>query len=125
MVEVDEKVLKELIEQTKALNSKVDKILEERAEKNQETYPLSIPMMLALPDNIRHTAAALSKIGEGTATQVALETKRTRAIESMYLNQLVVLGYARKKKTGHEVVFYMETPPAAASGDTSVSPSNP
>lgn len=109
MVEIDEKVLKELIEQTKSLNEKVEKMMKEKAEKNTETFSLSIPMMLALPDNIRHTAAALSKLGEGTATQVSKETSRTRAIESMYLNQLVVLGYARKKKDGHEIIFYMET----------------
>ena len=122
MVEIDENDLKELIKQTKDLNAKVQQILDEKAQANQEKYTLSIPMMLALPDNIRHTAAALSKLKEGTATKVAEETKRTRAIESMYLNQLVVLGYARKRKEGHEIVFYMEQPPQETQ---SASPDSP
>jgi len=122
MVEVDEKDLKELIKQTKELNAKVEKILQEREEKNKETFPLSIPMMLALPDNLRQTVASLSKLKEASADEVAKETGRTRAIESMYLNQLVVLGYIRKRKEGHRVVFYLENSQIAAAADpTSVS----
>jgi len=62
-------------------------------------------MLLELPDNLRTTAMALIKIGSGTASDVAEITGRSRAIESHYLNTLVKMGYARKRREERRVIY--------------------
>lgn len=73
-----------------------------------ETAPLDVITLLSLPDHLRKTAMAISKLGEGMAEDVAGETGRTRAIESGYLNNLIRMGYVRKKRKGKKVIFYVE-----------------
>lgn len=82
------------------------KPMRKKGEKLQESLPLDVVTLLSLPDNLRKTAYALSKLGgEATAEQVAKETERTRAIESAYLNQLQRMGYINRKRKGHKVVY--------------------
>jgi hypothetical protein len=64
--------------------------------------------LLALPDHLRKTAVVVCNLGEVTARDVALETKRARAVESSYLNQLVLMQYLRKRKRGRTAYFYFE-----------------
>ncbi len=75
-------------------------------EKSSESLPLDVVTLLSLPDNIRKTAYALSKLGgEASAEEVAKVTERTRAIESSYLNQLDRMGYIGRKRSGHRVIY--------------------
>jgi hypothetical protein len=76
-----------------------------KMEEELESQSLDVVTLLSLPDNIRKTALALSKLGEATADKVAKETERTRAIESAYLNQLQRMGYINRKRKGHTVVY--------------------
>lgn len=77
-----------------------------KGKKREESTPLDVVTLLSLPDNLRKTAYALSKLGgEATAEQVAKETERTRAIESAYLNQLQRMGYINRKRKGHKVIY--------------------
>jgi len=39
---------------------------------------------------------------------VAEQTKRARAVESSYLNQLVMMGYLKKERRGRKAYFYVE-----------------
>jgi predicted transcriptional regulator len=39
---------------------------------------------------------------------VADQTKRARAVESGYLNQLVLMGYVKKERRGRKAYFYVE-----------------
>lgn len=107
-----------LLEQVLAELRRIRAILEELAKKQGhileslkaaqskgEREPLDVMALLALPDHLRKTALALGKLGEGRAEDVAKETGRERAVESSYLNQLVRMGYAKKKRRGHEVWF--------------------
>ena len=64
--------------------------------------------LLSLPDRLRKTAFAVCNLGEVTAQDVALETKRARAVESKHLNQLVLMQYLQKKKRGRTAYFYFE-----------------
>jgi predicted transcriptional regulator len=57
---------------------------------------------------LRKTAVTLCKVGEGTAEEVADRTKRARAVESSYLNQLVRMGYLKKERRGRKAYFYVE-----------------
>ena len=51
---------------------------------------------------------------KATADDLALETKRLRAVESAAANELVRMGYIKKKREGREVYFYIENPEAKA-----------
>ena len=61
--------------------------------------------LLSLPDHLRSTAMALHRLGEATAEEVARATGRARAVESGYLNQLVRMGYVKKRRRGRRVLF--------------------
>ncbi len=69
---------------------------------------LDVMTLLSLPDHLRKTAVAICKIGHATAEEVAEQTKRARAVESGYLNQLVLMGYLKKERKGRKAYFYVE-----------------
>jgi len=69
---------------------------------------LDVMTLLSLPDHLRKTAISLCKLGEATADEVAENTRRARAVESGYLNQLVIMGYLKKERRGRKTYFYVE-----------------
>lgn len=83
----------------------VEKPKRKKEKKPVESLPLDVVTLLSLPDNLRKTAYAISKLGEATAEQVANETERTRAMESAYLNQLYRMGHLSRKRKSHKVVY--------------------
>lgn len=76
----------------------------------QEGIPdvLDVMTLLSLPDHLRKTAVALCKLDQATADEVAEQTKRARAVESGYLNQLVLMGYVKKERRGRKAYFYVD-----------------
>lgn len=66
--------------------------------------------LLSLPMSLRKTVMVLYKLEKATAEDLARETKRLRAVESASANQLVRMGYLKKKREGREVYFYVESP---------------
>mgnify|MGYP001142048134 CR=1 FL=1 len=66
---------------------------------------LDVMTLLSLPDHLRKTATVTSKLGRATANEISRTTKRARAVESGYLNQLVRMGYLRKERSGRKVLF--------------------
>jgi hypothetical protein len=66
--------------------------------------------LLSLPISLRKTVMVLYKLEKATAQDLAKETKRLRAVESASANQLVRMGYLKKKREGREVYFYIESP---------------
>jgi hypothetical protein len=66
--------------------------------------------LLSLPMSLRKTVMVLYKLEKATAEDLAKETKRLRAVESASANQLVRMGYVRKRREGREVYFYIESP---------------
>jgi len=65
-----------------------------------------VPDTLAsLPEHLRETALTIATMGQATAEQVAAKTRRTRAAESDYLNQLASRGFLKKERKGREVYF--------------------
>lgn len=69
---------------------------------------LDVMTLLSLPDHLRKTAVSLCKLGQATADEVAEQTKRARAVESGYLNQLMLMGYVKKERKGRKAYFYVE-----------------
>jgi hypothetical protein len=76
----------------------------------QEGVPdvLDVMTLLSLPDHLRKTAVTLCKLEQATADEVAVNTKRARAVESGYLNQLVLMGYVKKERRGRKAFFFVE-----------------
>ena len=76
----------------------------------QEGLPdvLDVMTLLSLPDHLRKTAVTLCKLEQATADKVAEQTKRARAVESGYLNQLVLMGHVKKERRGRKAFFFVE-----------------
>ena len=68
---------------------------------------LDVMTLLTIPDHLRKTAMEVCKQGRATASEISKETGRARAVESSYLNQLVVMGYLKKERKGRDVYFYV------------------
>lgn len=111
-------LLRKLNRNVEVVSKKLDKLIEiQRSANGQvsrpsvlvpENLPLDVTTLLSLPDHLRKSALALANLGEATATDLSKETGRVRAVESDYLNQLVSMGYLKKKRKGRDVYFYME-----------------
>src|SRR5208283_512527 len=75
------------------------------------TFPdasLDVMTLLSMPDHLRKTAMAICRCGRATAEEIAGQTCRARAVESAYLNQLVLMGYLKKERKGRKAYFYVD-----------------
>jgi len=105
-------LLEKIRENLEQLNEKIDVMIEIQKHTQRE-IPDSLPealdvmTLLSLPDHLRKTAVTLCKLEEATADEVAEQTKRARAVESGYLNQLVIMGYMKKERRGRKAYFFV------------------
>lgn len=112
-------MLRKIVAELEHVNKRIDQIME--AQERPVPAPkagtriekpiapemvLDVMTLLSLPDHLRKTATVACNLGEATADDVARETKRARAAESNYLNQLVTMGHLNKKKRGRQTYFY-------------------
>jgi predicted transcriptional regulator len=104
-------ILKEISGGIRQLGNKLDRLIELQQGRSlkQSEIPLDVDSILSLPDHLTKTAMVIAKIKEGTALDVAKETGRARAAESDYLNQLVSMGYIKKRRVMRRVVFSVES----------------
>ncbi|KPV61698.1 MAG: hypothetical protein AOA66_1668 [Candidatus Bathyarchaeota archaeon BA2] len=106
------RILEKIKEGLDRLNEKIDVMIEiqRHNRKESQTIPdvLDVMTLLSLPDHLRKTAVTLCRLGQATADEVAGQTKRARAVESGYLNQLVIMGYLKKERRGRKAYFYVE-----------------
>jgi len=105
-------LLEKIRENLEQLNEKIDVMIEIQKHGHREisdSLPeaLDVMTLLSLPDHLRKTAVSLCKLEEATADQVAEQTKRARAVESGYLNQLVIMGYMKKERRGRKAYFFV------------------
>lgn len=105
-------ILERIRESLDRLNEKMEVMIEmqKHSEKADQGIPdvLDVMTLLSLPDHLRKTAITISRLGDATAEAVAEQTKRARAVESGYLNQLVLMGYLKKERRGRKAYFYVE-----------------
>jgi predicted transcriptional regulator len=111
----------ELIDQMKQMNSKIDRLLEISSKlvkilentnfsgKASLTPQADIMTLLTLSEPLRKTAMALYKVKEATANDIAKETGRQRSCESASANELVRLGFVKKRRQNHNVYFYIDS----------------
>ena len=69
---------------------------------------LDVMTLLSMPDHLRKTAMAICRSDRATAEEIAEQTSRARAVESAYLNQLVIMGYLKKERKGRKAYFYVD-----------------
>jgi len=107
-------ILEKIRENLERLNEKMEVMIELQKHGRREFEPLSsetpldVMTLLSMPDHLRKTAITICRLGKATAEDVAKQTRRARAVESAYLNQLVVMGYLKKERKGRKVYFYVD-----------------
>jgi len=108
------RVLEKIANSLDQLNEKIDVLIELQKHSRggivdeSLTDVLDVMTLLSLPDHLRKTAVTLCKLGQATAEEIAEQTRRARAVESGYLNQLVLMGYLKKERRGRKAYFYVE-----------------
>jgi predicted transcriptional regulator len=106
-------VLEKIRENLERLNEKMEVMIELQKHGHKETpvlpdASLDVMTLLSMPDHLRKTAMTICRCGRATAEEVAEQTSRARAVESAYLNQLVIMGYLKKERKGRKAYFYAD-----------------
>jgi predicted transcriptional regulator len=107
-------LLQKIKESLDRLNEKMEVIIEMQKQSSKVNPSPEIPdvldvmTLLSLPDHLRKTAITICKLEQATAEEVAEQTRRARAVESSYLNQLVLMGYLKKERRGRKAYFYVD-----------------
>ena len=107
-------ILEKIRESLEKLNEKMEIMIElqKHGRRDIQTIPQEAPLdvmtLLSMPDHLRKTAMTVCRLGRATADEVAQQTRRARAVESAYLNQLVIMGYLKKERKGRKAYFYVD-----------------
>ncbi len=107
-------VLEKIRENLERLNEKIEVMIEIQKHGKKDLQPslaeapLDVMTLLSMPDHLRKTAMTVCRLGRATADETAEQTHRARAVESAYLNQLVVMGHLKKERKGRKAYFYVE-----------------
>jgi len=106
-------VLEKIKENLERLNEKMEVIIELQKHGRKDIHPLpdaslDVMTLLSMPDHLRKTAMTICRCGRATADEISQQTTRARAVESAYLNQLVIMGYLKKERKGRKAYFYAE-----------------
>lgn len=107
-------VLERIRENLERLNEKIEVMIELQKHDGREMQqplsdaPLDVMTLLSMPDHLRKTAMTLCRMGRATADEISSQTKRARAVESAYLNQLVIMKYLKKERNGRKAYFYVD-----------------
>ena len=110
-------ILEKIEESLEKLNDKIEIMIEiqKNGSTNNLRSPLQLPdasldvmTLLSMPDHLRKTAMTICRCTRATAEEIADQTKRARAVESAYLNQLVIMGYLKKERKGRKAYFFID-----------------
>ena len=112
-------ILEKIEETLEKLNDKVEIMIEIQktghSNSNYQKQSLALPdasldvmTLLSMPDHLRKTAMSICRCSRATAEEIAEQTKRARAVESAYLNQLVTMGYLKKERKGRKAYFFID-----------------
>jgi ArsR family transcriptional regulator, lead/cadmium/zinc/bismuth-responsive transcriptional repressor len=108
-------VLEKIRENLERLNEKMEVMIELQKHGTSKEIiqplpdtPLDVMTLLSMPDHLRKTAMTICRCGRATADEVSQQTSRARAVESAYLNQLVLMGYLKKERKGRKAYFFAD-----------------
>lgn len=110
-------ILEKIEQSLERLNEKMEVIIEiqkkngdsQRSTGGLPEESLDVMTLLSMPDHLRKTAMAICRCGRATAEEIAEQTSRARAVESAYLNQLVIMGYLKKERDGRKACFFLDS----------------
>ena len=97
-------ILEKIRENLEKLNEKMEIMIELQKHDKKDIQqplteaPLDVMTLLSMPDHLRKTAMTLCRLGRATADEIAQQTHRARAVESSYLNQLVLMNYMKTEE---------------------------
>ncbi|XHH09640.1 MAG: transcriptional regulator [Candidatus Bathyarchaeia archaeon] len=108
-------ILEKIKENLERLNEKIEVMIEIQKNGNGKKETSMVPdasldvmTLLNMPDHLRKTAMTICRNGRATAEEISDQTCRARAVESAYLNQLVIMGYLKKERKGRKAYFYVD-----------------
>jgi len=111
-------ILEKIEESLERLNEKMEVMIEiqrnnggDGNHKTESFLPdasLDVMTLLSMPDHLRKTAMTICRCGRATAQEISEQTTRARAVESAYLNQLVIMGYLKKQRKGRKAYFFVD-----------------
>ncbi len=107
-------VLEKIRDNLERLNEKMEVMIEIQKHGQRDPMqplpdaPMDVMTLLSMPDHLRKTAMTVCRCGRATAEEIAQQTSRARAVESSYLNQLVIMGHLKKERTGRKAYFYVD-----------------
>jgi hypothetical protein len=111
-------ILEKIEENLERLNEKMEVMIEIQRNNGGSGSPkteaflpdasLDVMTLLSMPDHLRKTAMTICRCGRATAEEISEQTTRARAVESAYLNQLVIMGYLKKQRRGRKAYFYVD-----------------
>ena len=108
-------VLEKIRDNLERLNEKMEVMIELQKHNGRKDMiqpladtPLDVMTLLSMPDHLRKTAMTICRCGRATAEEISQQTTRARAVESAYLNQLVIMGYLKKERKGRKAYFYAD-----------------
>jgi predicted transcriptional regulator len=110
-------IFEKIEESLEKLNDKMEVMIElqrNNGSSNSRPVPslpdasLDVMTLLSMPDHLRKTAMTICRSGRATAEEISEQTERARAVESAYLNQLVIMGYLKKERKGRKAYFYVD-----------------
>lgn len=107
-------VLEKIKENLEKLNEKMEVMIElQKYDKKDPKQvlpdaPLDVMTLLSMPDHLRKTAMTVCRMGRATADEIAQQTHRARAVESAYLNQLVIMSHLKKERKGRKAYFFVD-----------------
>jgi hypothetical protein len=106
-------ILEKIRENLERLNEKMEVMIELQKHGRKDLQPLSdtpldVMTLLSMPDHLRKTAMTICRCGRATAEEISQQTNRARAVESAYLNQLVIMGHLKKERKGRKAYFYAD-----------------
>ncbi|MBC7086224.1 MAG: hypothetical protein H5T43_07670 [Methanomethylovorans sp.] len=67
-----------------------------------------LAMFLTVPDSIRKSLFAVSRLVSGTADEVSEITGRHRSIENKYLNELYRAGWLKRERKGKKIFYSLK-----------------
>ena len=107
------RILDKIRESLEKLNDKMEIMIELQKTGRKDLQllpdaPLDVMTLLSMPDHLRKTAMTVCRLGRATAEEVSEQTHRARAVESGYLNQLVIMGHLKKERKGRKAYFFVE-----------------
>jgi len=107
-------VLEKIRDNLERLNEKMEVMIEIQKHGQRDVLqplsdaPMDVMTLLSMPDHLRKTAMTVCRCGRATAEEISEQTSRARAVESAYLNQLVIMGHLKKERNGRKAYFYVD-----------------